>query len=165
MTSIRRIRKGEAQLYKTVRLESLKQSPEAFSTSYESALTRTPESWENQTNNSAVGSDRSTFIVLKEKEPIGIAALYRDNKNNIVGELLQVWIAPQTRGSGLAQELLQTVFQWARKNGFRKIQAEVMASNEQALRFYEKNGFKIMAKSSTLAGHNVIYEKRVEQVT
>lgn len=51
----RRLKMGEGVLYKEVRLASLKDSPEAFSSSYGDALGRSEESWREQADASAVG--------------------------------------------------------------------------------------------------------------
>ena len=64
MIEIRRIRLGEGDLFKQMRLTSLRESPHAFSSTYESALNRTAESWSEQADSTAQGSDRSTFIAF-----------------------------------------------------------------------------------------------------
>lgn len=141
MHTIRRLNAGEASVYRSLRLEALKDSPEAFSTSYESALKRDDDSWTLQADSSAHGSDRATFIVLADR-PIGLAALYRDADHPSVGELLQMWIAPSHRGGGAAADLLDHLFRWAARHSFASIRAEVTQGNLRALRFYEKYGFQ-----------------------
>jgi ribosomal protein S18 acetylase RimI-like enzyme len=143
MKTIRRIGKGEWMLYKRVRLASLQDAPEAFSTTYESACLRSPESWAAQADSSAEGPDRFTFLAFHDEEPVGLAALYRDANGSRQGEIIQVWISPALRGDGLAGELLDFIFNCAKVEGFEKIRAEVMNSNGRALRFYEKHGFII----------------------
>lgn len=137
---IRRLNSGEADLYRSVRLESLKESPEAFASSYESALERSEESWRQQADASAKGSDRATFIVLADR-PVGVAALYRNPEKPEEGEMIQVWVSPENRGTNAAAGLMQAIFAWAASNGFQTILAEVTPSNSRALRFYEKHGF------------------------
>ena len=53
MRTVRRITKGEWALYKQLRLASLLEAPEAFSTTYESAALRSDESWAAQADASA----------------------------------------------------------------------------------------------------------------
>ncbi len=55
LLEIRRIRTGEADLYKRLRLDSLQEAPYAFSSTYASALQRTDESWREQVDESAAG--------------------------------------------------------------------------------------------------------------
>lgn len=141
MHSIRRLNIGEAALYREVRLEALRDSPEAFATSYESALERNEESWIAQADGSAAGDDRATFLVF-DRKPMGMAALYRDANDDATGELIQMWIAPEWRGGKVARELLDHVFLWAAGRDFKAIRAEVAEGNSRALRFYEKYGFR-----------------------
>ena len=132
---------GESELYKHMRLSSLQESPFAFGASYESALNRSPQSWREQADGTAQGSDRATFIAFADDLPIGITALYRDQNRLEVGELLQVWVAPEYRGTGAAVNILDVVFRWAGENGFRTIIAGVTKVNTRALQFYRNNGF------------------------
>jgi RimJ/RimL family protein N-acetyltransferase len=126
-----------------MRLTSLRESPFAFSSTYESALMRSPESWREQADQSAEGPDRATFLLFSEDAPIGIAALYRDMNNIDIGELIQVWVSPDYRATGAAETLMEAVFDWAREHGFRKILAGINQGNVRALRFYQRLGFKL----------------------
>jgi ribosomal protein S18 acetylase RimI-like enzyme len=125
-----------------MRLTSLRESPSAFGSTYESALRRSPESWSEQADSTAHGSDRSTFIAFSGDSPIGIAALYRKGEGTDAGELLQVWVSPECRSQGVAIDLMNAVFQWAGENGFQTVVATVAKGNVQALKFYRKYGFK-----------------------
>lgn len=138
MISVRRIQIGEGDLFKRMRLTSLRESPSAFASTYESALNRSYESWSDQADSSAQGSDRSTFIAFSGDSPIGIAALYRDKERMDVGEVLQVWVSPEYRSKGVAIDIMDAVFRWAGENGFRMVLATVAKGNERAMRFYRK---------------------------
>lgn len=138
--TIRRLNPGEADLYRSIRLESLKESPEAFASTYESALERSEDSWQQQADASATGNDRATFIVLADV-PVGVAALYRNPEKFEEGEMIQVWVSPEYRGGDVAGGLMDALLQWAADNRFHTILAEVTPHNSRALRFYEKKGF------------------------
>jgi ribosomal protein S18 acetylase RimI-like enzyme len=139
--TIRRLRNGEAELFKQMRLESLLEAPYAFSSTYASALQRSDESWREQAERTVQGSDRATFIAFSDTLPVGIAALYRLDGQEGVGELLQVWVSPECRGAGVAGDLMDAVFQWARENHFQRIIAGVNKENPRALKFYIRYGF------------------------
>ncbi len=159
MTTIRRLAKGEWPLYRQVRLAALKDAPEAFSTTYESASQRSPESWAAQADAAAEGSDRFTFLVLKKDEPVGLASLYRDADGSGQGEMIQVWIAPALRGGRLAGELLDFIFRTAQNHGFGRIRAEVFMANERARRFYEKHGFTREDAPGMHDPHSIVLSK------
>jgi len=161
MISVRRLQVGEGELYKRVRLAALREAPFAFSTTYESALQRSPESWCEQADASAQGSDRATFIAFSDEAPIGMAAFYRDQERADTGEVLQVWVVPEYRGKGVAEALMDAIFLWARKNGFRRVLAGVMRGNQRALNFYLKYGFRPLQDSLGEVVENM-YIKEVE---
>jgi GNAT superfamily N-acetyltransferase len=142
MTTLRRIGIGEGPLFRKMRLASLRESPSAFTSTYESALLRSAESWSEQANSTAEGADRATVLAYCGDRPIGIAALYRVEEGSGVGVLLQMWVAPDQRRLGVASALLDALFDWAKENGFREVIARVAPGNERALRLYHKYGFR-----------------------
>jgi len=148
MISVRRIQIDEGELFKRMRLTALSESPSAFASTYKAALHRSPESWSEQANSTAQGSDRCTFIAFSDDSPIGIAALYRTEEENDVGELLQMWVSTEYRGKGVARDLMDAVFQWASANGFRAVVTTIGKGNVRALRFYEEYGFKPKSEAS-----------------
>ncbi|MFK7851749.1 MAG: GNAT family N-acetyltransferase [Akkermansiaceae bacterium] len=147
MTPVRRLRLGEGNLYRQVRLESLKESPEAFGSTYENALARDIDSWSTQADSSADGSDRATYII-EDTNPLGLAAIYRDDSTSSEGELIQMWVAPELRGKDAAKALLDELFLWAATNNLSIVRAEVYRNNIKALRFYENYGFTISSHDS-----------------
>jgi RimJ/RimL family protein N-acetyltransferase len=149
MPVIRRLNPGEAALYRALRLEALRESPEAFATTYEAAVARDDDSWIQQADGSAQGPDRATFVVIAASQPAGIAAIYRDAGDTTVGELIQMWIAPEHRGGPLASDLLEALLDWAARQGFGRIRAGVTPGNQRALRFYQKCGFRLLDRDST----------------
>ena len=163
MITIRRLKPGEAGLYRELRLQALRESPEAFGTSLADALARDDQSWIDQAEASTAGPDRATWMVIAER-PAGLAALYRDATDPGVGELIQMWVAPEMRGGQVAAELLGAIFRWAGENGFSQVRAEVMAGNARALGFYRKCGFSEIAGQVKATGGSVILMRAVEAI-
>jgi RimJ/RimL family protein N-acetyltransferase len=143
MILIRRLEVGEFDLYKRIRLASLKEAPYAFSSTYESAQKRSASSWQEQADNSAQGPDRATFIAFSDNAPIGLAAIYRSPITIESGEIIQVWIMPEFRGKQVSRKLLDKILAWAKDNRFQYIEAKIIQGNERAFRFYKKHGFAI----------------------
>ena len=148
LITIRRIQNGEVDLFKQMRLTSLQNAPYAFPSTYDAALRRSDESWQEQAERTALGTDRATFIAFSDDVPIGIAALYRLEDKVDSGELLQVWVGPEYRGIGVARDLMDAIIKWAGENTFRRIIAGVTKVNARALKFYIKYGFSIIDESS-----------------
>ena len=163
MISIRRLQLGEGELFKQIRLTALRDSPEAFGSTYEGALQRSPESWREQADSTAAGSDRATFLAFADDTPIGITALYRIEDGSDIGELLQVWVAPEYRGQEVAFTIMEAVFHWAGKNGYQTVIARVAKGNARALRFYRKYGFSIEKRVSFIeSGDSIVLVKEIK---
>lgn len=162
MITIRRIRIGESDLFKQIRLKALLDAPYAFLSTYDSALHRSPESWREQGDRTAQGSDRVTFIAFSDDTPIGMAGLYRLEDQSDTGELIQVWLSPEYRGANLARDLMDFVFKWAEENNFRKIIAGVTKVNARALKFYIKYGFSVIDESLPNDSEGVSLVKEVK---
>jgi RimJ/RimL family protein N-acetyltransferase len=127
---------------------ALKDAPEAFPSTYASAMERSAESWQEQADASASGAKRATFIAFSEDAPVGMAALYRLEDRANSGELLQVWVSPKYRGTRVIWNLMDTIFKWAAENNFREVIAGVKKGNIRALKFYTKYGFSVLKETS-----------------
>jgi GNAT superfamily N-acetyltransferase len=125
-------------------------------------LSRSQKSWCGQADSTAQGSDRATFIAFSDDLPIGIAALYRDGARMDVGEVLQVWVAPEYRSKGVAVNVMDAVFQWAGENGFRTVIATVKKGNRRAFRFYRKYDFNLAAGALFDGPDDLILTKEIK---
>lgn len=141
MTTIRRIQVGEHLLYRDIRLRALKEDPNAYSASYESAIERTEERWRDQADGSAQGTEQAIFIVFDNDVPIGLSAVYRDKKSKNEAEVFQVWVRSDHRNKGIGVLIMDTVLEWSGQNGYEEIIATVSRTNRKALGFYLKYGF------------------------
>ena len=163
MITIRRLQPGEVDLFKQLRLAALQDAPYAFPSTYETALKRSDESWLEQAEHSAQGSDRATFIAFSDDMPIGMAALYREEDKVDVGELLQVWIRPEFRGTRAVWSLMDEIFKWAGENSFSSIIAGVTKGNARAIQFYTNYGFSIIHDATASDSGGVYLIKEVKR--
>ena len=143
MLIVRRIGRGEGTLYREIRLISLADSPDAFSTTLESANVRSLESWSEQADSAAAGRDRAVFFALWDDQPVGMAALYRDSEDQGLGEIVQVWVASANRGGRVAGMLLDSLLSWARDSGSERLSGWVNDENRRAARFFGKHGSEL----------------------
>jgi GNAT superfamily N-acetyltransferase len=141
LITIRRIQIGEAALYRQIRLTALKDAPYAFETTYDAALQRSEGMWHARVESTAQGSDDAIYLAFSDHLPIGMAALVRIKGQTNTGELVQVWVRPEHRETGVAWDLMNSIFTWAKENNFHKIIAGVTQVNAGAIRFYTKYGF------------------------
>jgi RimJ/RimL family protein N-acetyltransferase len=160
--TIRRLKIGEVDLFKQLRLTSLQDAPYAFPSTYDDALQRSAESWREQAERTAQGTDRATFIAFSDDIPIGMAALYRRDDPVDAGELLQVWVSPEYRATRVPWDLMDAIFEWASENNFRRIIAGVTKVNARARKFYINYGFSMLDESSANDSEGAYLVKEVK---
>lgn len=150
MVTVRRIRLGEGPLYRRLRLTALADAPDAFATTLASARARSPASWHEQADSTAAGSERITLLALLDDEPVGMAALYRDEEDPRVGEVIQFWVAAAHRGGTVSRPLMDRLLSWAAEQGIERLRAWVNRDNARAVRFYCDYGFAPTGQTAPL---------------
>lgn len=68
-------------------------------------------------------------------------------------ELVKMYTYPHVRGIGLGKLLIQKCIDYAKDTGYKKIYLETMPELKQALKTYEKFGFKYIDHAIGSSGH------------
>lgn len=141
MIEIQRITPEIAKLYKEVRLWALQDSPLAFGSTYARESLLTDEDWHNRSAN-LDEVEKIGFLAMDGEKPCGIVLCFRDDHDPSEGDVISMWVAPQYRRAGLGRRLLDTVRQWATSRKLRTLHLMVTNTNDSAIAFYERYGFK-----------------------
>ncbi|MGF9698040.1 GNAT family N-acetyltransferase [Paenibacillus sp. MABNR03] len=143
MFTIRNIRRDEADKYWPLRLEALKNHPEAFGSSYEASVPLPMNEVQDRIHNEP--DDYILGAFTEEGMLVGTMGFKREYglKLRHKGFIWGVYLAPQFRGNGLASRLLREVLdRGSELEGIRQINLSVVTTNESAKRLYEKYGFE-----------------------
>jgi ribosomal protein S18 acetylase RimI-like enzyme len=138
MIEIRRVQPGDESLLRDTRLRALADAPAAFGTTLASAQARPNDFWTSQAAGSLGEQPCATWIAVDDRSQ-GIGMLTGVDGDEAV-EVIQVWVAPEHRGTGLIERLFGQVFEWAPRP---LITIAVAASNGRARRVYERLGFTV----------------------
>ncbi|WBL15960.1 GNAT family N-acetyltransferase [Sutcliffiella sp. NC1] len=141
---VRKLVSVDAATYWNLRLEALKQNPEAFASSYEEALQKENPIEQVQQNLTAKGS--YTFGAFIENKLVGMVTLVQEKaiKLSHRANIFAMYVSPTARGTGVAKALIQTAIDEAKTlDGVIKINLTVVASNESAKRLYNSVGFQV----------------------
>jgi len=89
------------------------------------------------------------LLAFKGGEPVGFAKLKKHSLNDQIEsgaqmELQKIYVLPEHQGSGVGTALLKEVKDLAREIYPDYIWLDTYISNENAIRLYEKNGYKKM---------------------
>jgi RimJ/RimL family protein N-acetyltransferase len=134
--SLRRLLSADAALYREIRLEALKQNPEAFGSTYETESTQ-PLTWfAERLDSSAV------FGAFDSSGLVGIAGFYiqQGRKQTHKGALWGMYVRQSVREAGVGRRLVEAVIEHARRR-VELIQLSVVSGNEHAQQLYASLGF------------------------
>jgi RimJ/RimL family protein N-acetyltransferase len=133
---IRRLETSDSALYRDIRLEALKQNPEAFGSTFERENSQ-PLSWFE----AAVGRT-DIFGAFLEGTLAGIAGYVaqESSKQAHKAMLWGMYVRPGARNAGLGKRLVAAVLGHARGR-VEMVQLTVVSENEAARRLYSALGF------------------------
>lgn len=63
-------------------------------------------------------------------------------------QVSSMWVAPEARNRGIGTALIEQITDSARREGVRELQLEVTDGNDEALRLYERCGFRLTGRTS-----------------
>jgi len=135
MNSIARLQPAEWERYRTVRLRSLRDSPDAFWMTSEEEEAFEDGRWQERLDSAA------TFVVVQGGVDVGVVTGAAYEGRERVAGLFGMWVAPEARGTGVADVLVDEVVAWARSEGFERLVLDVADENEVAIGLYERKGF------------------------
>jgi GNAT superfamily N-acetyltransferase len=133
---IQRLRRGEGERLRALRLRALRDAPDAFSGTFEEAASRPLSSWGQQL------IELPTFVAVLASDDVGMArgGPYQGRPGAAI--LLSMWVAPEARGRGVGEALLDAVVAWARAEGFARLLLDVADTNTPAVSLYARKGFR-----------------------
>ena len=135
---VRRLETHDVASYRELRLEALKDHPEAFLSSWDHEAGKPLAWWTERLETNTV------FGGWVDSSPlVGVAGFRAEGavKRRHKGVLWGMYVRPEARGTGLAPALLQHVVEHARPL-VEEICLTVVASNVAACRLYSAAGFK-----------------------
>ncbi len=137
--TIRPARATDWTAYRALRMEMLRDAPKAFGVDAAEAATWSDDRWQGLTRSQLL-PDCCWYVGLApEGTWLGQA------QGRIIADecwLLEVYVTPALRGSGLATRLVHAVAGWADAQGFRELCLDVGAPQQAARRLYTRLGFE-----------------------
>jgi ribosomal protein S18 acetylase RimI-like enzyme len=135
---IRILKQEDWKIWKSFRLEALKNSPENFGSSYEEELNWSDSDFQNALTKSDI------FGAFIDNSPASCAGFYSLNsvKTKHRGFIWGMYTRPEYRGQGIASALIQTIINYANSR-VTQLHLTCVTNNLGAVTFYKKHGFKV----------------------
>jgi ribosomal protein S18 acetylase RimI-like enzyme len=139
---VRLLTPADAEAYWEMRLEALKNHPEAFATSYEEALQR--KNPIEQVASRLKGEGDFTFGAFEDNILVGAVTLVQDQitKMKHRANIFAMYVRPDSRRSGAGKALVTAAINHAKEiTEIIKLNLTVVSSNEKAKKLYTSLGF------------------------
>lgn len=141
---LQRLTDRDVARLRAIRLRSLREAPDAFGSTYERAEQRTDDEWAQALR------DLPTFVVRDAEADLGMVRCGADSKGRDAAWLISMWVAPEARGRGVGDRLIEAVVGWARENGYPRVLLDVADENAPAVALYARHGFEPTGEVGTL---------------
>ncbi|WP_369869724.1 N-acetyltransferase family protein [Achromobacter sp. AONIH1] len=159
---IRRLTPTDAAPLRQLRLDALRETPEAFGSSYEEEHTLTLDdirAWV------ATDIENAMFGVFIDGALAGMTGVGRQHRLKMrhKAQIWSVYVAPAARGRGLARRLMLAAIDHAGgMRGVRQLQLSVTAGNLAARALYESLGFaEYGVEPEGLCVNGVMHDERL----
>lgn len=133
---VRRAERDDWMALRSIRLEALRDTPDAYGSSLAAALSFSDNRWR------LMSVQQEYVLVERDGDVVGMAAGgYHDDRP---GEhwLYATYVTPSARGGGVAAALVDAVVAWARGERATALYLDVTTSLARARAFYRKMGFE-----------------------
>jgi RimJ/RimL family protein N-acetyltransferase len=158
--AIRPIVESDAEAYRALRLNALRQHPSAFSADYEQSAAKPVASWMETVQLAASGQRSIIYLaVAADQSLVGMTGLYIEQSAKVQhsGHIWGVYVCPTWRGQGIATRLVAACIDWAKTQAVRIIKLQVEVANAAAVRCYARLGFAVYGIEPEVICYDGIY--------
>ncbi|MCB1562699.1 MAG: GNAT family N-acetyltransferase [Alphaproteobacteria bacterium] len=143
--SIRPMQPGEWKFFRDMRLKALQMHPGFYAGTYEAALKKPPEEWQDL----LASEDKGVFGLFADEYLIGITGIFPSQKDPNDAVFVMSFIEPDYRGLGLSKRLYEARIEWARAHGFKKCIASHRGDNIPSRQAMVAYGFQLTHEEQT----------------
>lgn len=144
MNEIKILAAEDAENYRTLRLEALKNNPEAFSSSYEEESVLPISAFEKRLHS----SDSYIFGAFSDTRLVGTVTLVIESKRKLqhCGTIYAMYVSVESRQNGIGKTLMVNALEKARQlKTIEQVYLTVVTENYKAKRLYKALGFQVYA--------------------
>lgn len=142
---------GEWRELRDIRLRALTDSPDSFASTLDRELTFAEAEWQWRIAN-------GYNVIARGSEPVGLAGGYLHDG---VPELIAMWVQPESRGAGVAEQLVEAIADWAGEQDADRLTLWVVDGNQRAERLYRRLGFARTGDAQPVPGNPALTEVKM----
>ncbi|MGP4095141.1 GNAT family N-acetyltransferase [Nonomuraea sp. KM90] len=142
----------EGARLREVRLRALRDSPDAFGSSYGREVEFPPEKWAERLAN----PDARYWVATRDGADVGMVCMMLEEPRH--AHVLSMWVAPEARGAGVGSRLVDAGVEWARSAGAEEAGLWAVDQNHAARALYARKGFTPSGKVMALPSNPALME-------
>jgi len=145
------------QISKSISLEALKDSPQAFASNYEKNFEYDEAKWRSYSTPITSGSHANTVVAFAENgQAVGKAILIIRTEDN--AEIAGMYVNPKHRGQGLGRKLIEKAIESIPEGiGIKTLEMGVNTIQTPAYKLYVSMGFGEVKKEAMILGDGKEY--------
>jgi ribosomal protein S18 acetylase RimI-like enzyme len=152
------------RVYRQLRLEALRESPQAFGSTYQDQITRPDQFWISRLEEAQKGQESWLLFARTGGKLVGMIGAYRkeasDGENPAQEvEIIAVYVTLSERGRGLSRLLMSAILGVLRENGIQKAYLGVNENQIPAVRLYQSFGFRKIGTETRLLGDGAYHDE------
>ena len=140
---IRQLNSNDTGAYFSIRLEGLKNNPEAFASTYEEEKSQSADKYKTRFEKA---QNSFTYGAYEGSEIVGVITLVREQliKLRHRANIVAMYVKPEKRGNGIGKALMERVIEKARSlSGIEQLYLMVVTENQSARKLYQSMGFEV----------------------
>src|SRR5436853_7573693 len=135
-----------ALIFKAVRLRALRDTPNAFGSTYADESQLTDADWIKRAAQWS-GERSAGFLAMDGDTACGIAGSFLDQDDATRAHLVSMWTAPTHRLRSIGRLLVNDVLNWARLSTARTFQLMVTSNNDPATFVCQRCGLTLTGRA------------------
>jgi RimJ/RimL family protein N-acetyltransferase len=135
----------DAPAYRDLRLEALRNHPEAFSSDYAAGLAKPLTYWAERLKPNVTDNTVMIYFAVHDRQLIAMCGIAREDSPKIkhIASIVSMYVQPDWRGFRIAEGLMAACLDWARARQVKIVKLAVVTTNSAAIRCYSRNGFQV----------------------
>ncbi len=142
MLEIQQLNTDEWKRLRKIRLAAISEAPYAFGSTFQETTVRPKSDWTAQI------ASLPTFVAVLQGLDSGIVRCSPRPDSEDTADLISMWVAPNARGFGIGEALIDVAIDWGRSEGYARLLLDVSEGNSFAIALYKRKGFKATGRTS-----------------
>jgi ribosomal protein S18 acetylase RimI-like enzyme len=138
--------------YREIRLEALREEPQAFGSTYAEMARRPAAFWQGRLEDAGQGKNSALLFAQAGERLIGMIGAFYDETQE-TAEIVSVYVSKMERGKGVGKALMEGILcEIGNKAELRKAVLGVNQEQTAAVELYRRFGFEVTGEKEELQG-------------